>query len=51
MAGLIVRPRARILHGHDWAYSTEILKTSGNPRDGAVLNPKDPSDLLHGSAL
>ena len=26
MAGLVIKPRSRILHGHDWVYSSEVLK-------------------------
>ncbi|MEY2519689.1 MAG: hypothetical protein QOF24_1448, partial [Verrucomicrobiota bacterium] len=26
MAGIVVKPRARILHGHDWVFSGEVLK-------------------------
>jgi len=51
MAGLIVRPRARILHGHDWVYGTEVLKTFGNPEDGDVVSIKDGRDRLLGSAI
>ena len=31
MAGIIVKPRSRIFHGHDWVYASEIKKTFGNP--------------------
>lgn len=51
MAGLIVRPRARILHGHDWVYSTEVLKIFGNPENGSVISIKDGRDRLLGSAI
>ncbi len=51
MAGLIVRPRARILHGHDWVYATEVLKVFGNPADGDVLSVKDGRDRLLGVAI
>src|SRR5438105_2210439 len=30
MAGIVVKPRARILHGHDWVFSSEVLKVFGN---------------------
>ena len=30
MAGIVVRPRARILHGHDWVFSSEVLKLFGS---------------------
>ena len=51
MAGLVVKPRARILHGHDWVFSGEVLKVFGNPADGDVISLKDGKDHLVGSAL
>ncbi|MGZ5020932.1 MAG: rRNA large subunit methyltransferase I, partial [Chthoniobacterales bacterium] len=51
MAGLVVKPRARILHGHDWVFSGEVLKAFGNPADGDVISLKDGKDHLIGSAI
>jgi len=51
MAGLIVKPRARILHGHDWVFSSEVLKIFGKPEDGDVISLKDGRDKLIGSAI
>lgn len=51
MAGLVIRPRARILHGHDWVYSSEVLKVFGNPVDGDVVSIKDGRDKMLGSAI
>ena len=51
MAGLIVKPRARILHVHDWVFSSEVLKVFGNPADGDVISLKDGRDKLIGSAI
>lgn len=51
MAGLIVRPRAGILHGHDWVYGNEVLKVFGDPQDGDVISVKDGRDRLLGSAI
>jgi 23S rRNA (cytosine1962-C5)-methyltransferase len=51
MAGLVVKPRARILHGHDWVFSGEVLKAFGNPADGDVISLKDGRDHLIGSAI
>ena len=51
MAGIIVRPRARILHGHDWVFSSEVLKVFGDPADGDVISIKDGRDRMHGSAI
>src|SRR5690348_1161685 len=51
MAGLVVKPRARILHGHDWVFSSEVLKIFGHPADGDVISLKDGRDKLIGSAI
>lgn len=51
MAGLVIRPRARILHGHDWVYASEVLKIFGQPADGDVISLKDGRDHLLGSAI
>ena len=51
MAGLVVKPRARILHGHDWVFASEILKVFGKPADGDVISVKDGKDHLIGSAI
>lgn len=51
MAGLVIKPRARILHGHDWVYSSDVLKAFGNPQDGEVVSLKDGRDHLLGSAI
>jgi len=51
MAGIVLRPRARILHGHDWVFSSEVLKVFGKPADGDVISLKDGKDRLIGSAI
>jgi 23S rRNA (cytosine1962-C5)-methyltransferase len=51
MPGIVVKPRARILHGHDWVFSSEVLKTFGKPVDGDVISLKDGKDHLIGSAI
>src|SRR5690348_17488124 len=51
MAGIVIKPRARILHGHDWVFSSEVLKAFGNPADGDVVSLKDGRDKLIGSAI
>jgi len=51
MAGIVVKPRARILHGHDWVFSSEVLKVFGDPADGDVISIKDGKDHLIGSAI
>src|SRR5438045_7280085 len=51
MGGIVVRPRARILHGHDWVFSSEVLKVFGDPADGDVISLKDGRDRMLGSAI
>ena len=51
MAGLIIKPRSRIFHGHDWVYSSEIKKTFGSPEPGQVVSLKDYKDRPLGSAI
>src|SRR4051812_7438256 len=51
MAGLIIKPRSRILHGHDWVYASEVLKAFGQPLDGDIVSLKDGQDRLLGSAI
>jgi 23S rRNA (cytosine1962-C5)-methyltransferase len=51
MAGIVIKPRARILHGHDWVFSSEVLKVFGNPADGDVISLKDGKDHLIGSGI
>ena len=51
MAGIVIRPRSQILHGHDWVFSSEVLKVFGNPADGDVISIKDGRDRMLGSAI
>lgn len=51
MAGLVVKPRARIFHGHDWVYATEVLKAFGDPQPGGIVSLKDGRDRMLGSAI
>src|SRR5215831_20300152 len=51
MAGIVVKPRARIFRGHDWVYGSEVLKTFGNPQPGDAISLKDGRDRLLGSAI
>lgn len=51
MPGLIIAPRARIFHGHEWVYATEIKKTFGDPKPGDVITLKDFRDRPLGSAI
>ncbi len=51
MATLILKPRARILHGHDWVYGTEVAAVKGEPQDGGVVTLKDKRGRILGSAI
>ncbi len=51
MPGIIVKPRARIFHGHDWVYATEVRKTFGDPQPGDVISLKDYRDRPMGTAI
>lgn len=51
MAGIIIKPRSRIFHGHDWVYQSEILKTFGNPEPGEMITMKDYRDRPLGCAI
>jgi 23S rRNA (cytosine1962-C5)-methyltransferase len=51
MAGIVVKPRSRIFHGHDWVYASEIAKTFGDPAPGEVVSLKDFRDRPLGSAI
>jgi len=51
MAGIVIRPRARILQGHDWVYGSEILKVFGQPADGDVVSIKDGRDRMLGTGI
>lgn len=51
MSGLVVRPRARMFHGHDWVYGSEVQKVFGDPVPGDVVSLKDFRDRPLGSAI
>jgi 23S rRNA (cytosine1962-C5)-methyltransferase len=51
MPGIIVKPRSRILHGHDWVYGSEILKTFGDPVNGSIVSIRDGKDRLLGTGM
>jgi len=51
MAGIIVKPRSRILHGHDWVYGGEILKIFGDPENGGIVSIRDGRDRLLGTGI
>ncbi|GAA5494254.1 ribosomal RNA large subunit methyltransferase I [Rubritalea halochordaticola] len=51
MPGIVVKPRSRIFHGHDWVYSSEVQKVFGNPEPGEVISLKDFRDRPLGTAI
>lgn len=51
MAGIVVKPRSRIFHGHDWVYSSEVQKAFGDPQPGEVISLKDFRDRPLGTAI
>ena len=51
MGGLIIAPKARIFHGHDWVYGTEVRAVYGDPQPGEVVALKDQRDRFLGSAI
>jgi 23S rRNA (cytosine1962-C5)-methyltransferase len=51
VAGLIVRPRARLFHGHDWVYGTEVQRVVGEAEDGGVVALLDVRNRPLGTAI
>lgn len=51
MSGIIVKPRARIFHGHEWIYAADVQKIFGQPEPGSVVSLKDFKDRPLGSAI
>jgi 23S rRNA (cytosine1962-C5)-methyltransferase len=51
MAAIIVSPRSRIFHGHDWVYGTEVKRTIGDPSPGEVVALEDAKNRPLGSAI
>lgn len=51
MSTLVIRPRSRIFHGHDWVYASEILRATGDPEPGEVVHLRDQRDRPLGSAI
>jgi len=51
MASLVIRPRSRIFHGHDWVYGTEVQLTTGDPQPGDIVTLKDARNRPLGSAI
>ncbi|MDF1751685.1 MAG: class I SAM-dependent rRNA methyltransferase [Verrucomicrobiales bacterium] len=51
MAGIVIKPRSRIYHGHDWVYASEIQKVFGEPQPGDLISLKDFKDRPLGTAI
>ncbi|MES2707868.1 MAG: class I SAM-dependent rRNA methyltransferase [Verrucomicrobiota bacterium] len=51
MPGIIIKPRARIFHGHEWVYGAEVLKMFGDPQPGDVITLKDFKDRSLGTGI
>jgi len=51
MATLIIKPRSRIFHGHEWVYAMEVQKTIGRPEPGSVVSLIDGKNKPLGSAI
>lgn len=51
MPGLVIKPRSRIFHGHDWVYSSEVQKIFGEPQAGELVTLKDFKDRPLGTAI
>ncbi len=51
MAGIVVKPRARLYHGHEWVYSSEVKKIFGDPAPGDVVSLKDFKDRPLGTGI
>ncbi len=51
MPGIVINPRSKIFHGHEWVYGSDIRKTFGNPQPGDVIALKDFKDRKIGSGI
>ena len=51
MPALIVKPRARIFHGHEWVYASEIQRLTGDPQPGDVIELVSARNRPLGSAI
>lgn len=51
MATLVVRPRARLFHGHCWVYGTEVARMTGEAGPGDVVRLTDQRNRPLGSAI
>lgn len=51
MPGIVIKPRSRIFHGHEWVYASEVKKSFGGPQPGDVISLKDYRDRPLGTAI
>lgn len=51
MPGIVIKPRSRIFHGHEWIYASEVKKAFGDPQPGDVISLKDYKDRPMGTAI
>ena len=50
-SALVINPRARIFHGHEWVYSAKVKAIQGSAEPGSVVNLKDVKGRPMGSAI
>jgi len=50
-ASLVIKPRCRIFHGHDWIYASDVDKYHGGPKPGEVVALKSVKGRFLGSAI
>ncbi len=51
MSTLIVQPRSRLFHGHEWVYASDAKNISGDPQPGDVVALRDVKGKNLGSAI
>jgi 23S rRNA (cytosine1962-C5)-methyltransferase len=50
-ATLIIKPRCRIFHGHEWIYASDVDKYRGAPQPGEIVTLKSVKGRFLGSAI
>jgi 23S rRNA (cytosine1962-C5)-methyltransferase len=51
MPALIIQPRSRLFHGHDWVYVSDVKARIGDPQPGEVVSLRDVKSRPLGSAI
>ena len=51
MPTLVVQPRCRIFHGHEWVYTSDVKEVVGKAEPGDVVNLRDTRGRALGSAI